>query len=190
MDESELAAMARVPPTTWSQMRGRVMACWKVGECEVHKGRYYNELLLHVSNKSDINARNRRLTNQKGITKDNPNDSLEEERESELVVGFGDATTQEEATSWRTSFEVYKSEHDQSVYVLLRDADWVAEKERFHPGLDIYKSVEKAAKEFWATEAGWQHKKAKRSNQCNWRRTYDAAISMKGNQVWKPRPAI
>ena len=61
----------------------------------------------------------------------------------------------------------------------------MAERERFNPGVDISLTLEKACKEYWATEAGWLHKKKGRGKTICWKRIFEFAISQKQNRVWK-----
>lgn len=89
--------------------------------------------------------------------------------------------------TWRDSLAVYQSEATEAVADLLNDQAWVEEREKYHPGLDVRLSVQKAHVDFWGTEAGWAHKRGKRTQTINWRSTYNQALSMKSNQVWAPR---
>lgn len=85
--------------------------------------------------------------------------------------------------NWRNSFEKYKEELNIAVNTLLNDKEWIAEREKFHPKLDIKLSMEKAYRDFWVTEAGWKHKKKSKSNDINWKSTFNSAIEM--NKVYK-----
>ena len=61
------------------------------------------------------------------------------------------------------------------------------ERKRFNPGVDIRLTLEKACKEFWATEAGWLHKKKGRSKTIDWKRIFEFAISQKQNRVYETK---
>lgn len=95
----------------------------------------------------------------------------------------------EKGTSWKTDLNVYLAECKASLCDVLRDEKWIAQQERLNPGLDIRLSLEKALVNFWGTEAGWKHKKAKgrRSASINWPLTWANALSMTSNKVWLPR---
>lgn len=86
---------------------------------------------------------------------------------------------------WRNNFEKYIEELNIAVNTLLQDKEWIAEREKFHPNLDIKLSMEKAYKDFWGTEAGWKHKKKSKSNDINWKSTFNSAIEL--NKVFKQR---
>ncbi|MFW6275309.1 MAG: DUF6291 domain-containing protein [bacterium] len=87
--------------------------------------------------------------------------------------------------TWRNDFEIYKSELREVYKELLNDSKFISEQEKFHPGVDIKLSLEKACTNFWATEAGWKHKKKQRSKEINWKTTLTNAIDL--NKVYKPK---
>jgi hypothetical protein len=90
--------------------------------------------------------------------------------------------------NWRTDFLVYTTELDAAYEILLKDAEWLKERQVYHPNLDIKKTAEKARKDFWGTEAGWKHKKKTRGTDAiNWRSTFNHALTQRSNQVWLPR---
>lgn len=91
---------------------------------------------------------------------------------------------------WKNSFEVYKQQELAAFQSLVNDAEWVAEQQKFNPQLDIMLSLEKAHTQFWGTEAGWKHKKAKRSKEINWKTTYQNALSMTSNKVYRQRDSV
>lgn len=88
--------------------------------------------------------------------------------------------------TWKTSYPIYKSEHDAAYARLSVDLPWLAEQERLNPGINAGLSLEKAAR-FWGREEGWRHKKRKRTVKLNWTTTYETALSMPGNKVYRPR---
>jgi len=87
--------------------------------------------------------------------------------------------------TWRDDFDIYKSELNEVYKQLLIDSKFISQQEKFHPGLDISLSLEKAYTNFWSTEAGWKHKKKSRSNEIDWKSTLTKAIDM--NKVYKQR---
>lgn len=92
--------------------------------------------------------------------------------------------TAQEVT-WRDSFDVYLQSCREAWCRWTRDKEWMAERERFNPGVDVSLTLEKACKEYWATEAGWLHKKKGRGKTIDWKRIFEFAISQKQNRVWK-----
>ena len=93
--------------------------------------------------------------------------------------------SKEKQKTWRDSFDVYLAGCTDTYEHLLNNVPWIVEQERFHPNVDIRLSLEKAYKTFWGTEAGWKHKKRKRSKDIDWLSTLTSAISL--NKVWKPK---
>ncbi len=91
----------------------------------------------------------------------------------------------ENSQSWKTSFEVYKLQLDLVYESLIKDKNFIKEQERFHPGVDIILSLEKAYANFWGTEAGWKFKKRKKTKIIDWNSTLINAIDI--NKVWKNR---
>jgi len=87
--------------------------------------------------------------------------------------------------NWKTDFEIYKKELQTEFEKLISDTSYIFERENYHPGLDIIKSLEKAFNDFWNTEAGWKNKKQSRIKEIDWRATFNNALSLKFNQVWK-----
>jgi hypothetical protein len=92
--------------------------------------------------------------------------------------------TAQEVT-WRDSFDVYLQSCREAWCRWMQDKEWMAERERFNPGVDVSLTLEKACKEYWATEAGWLHKKKGRGKTIDWKRIFEFAISQKQNRVWK-----
>ena len=92
--------------------------------------------------------------------------------------------------NWRTSFETYRAEEQAAYNALRTDAEWLAGRERYHHALDILLTLEKAHRDFWGTEEGWKYKRRSRSNTINWRRTFENAIDMRSNWVYKQRAAV
>ena len=66
----------------------------------------------------------------------------------------------------------------------LSDAAWVKKQQEFYPNVKIAKSIEKSCINFWATPAGWKHKKASKSKELDWKQTFAKAISFSTNKVY------
>jgi hypothetical protein len=91
------------------------------------------------------------------------------------------------APAWRTDFEIYKSELREVYLSLKDDRAFIADQRRYHPGVDVALTLEKACVNFWATEAGWKHKKRQKTNEIDWEATLTNAISQPQNKVYEPR---
>lgn len=95
---------------------------------------------------------------------------------------------EEEKPLWKTDFQFYLSELRVAYNQLIRDPVWIAEKQKYYPGLNIQLSLEKACVEYWATEAGWKNKKASRTKIIDWKATLTNALSLKSNKVYESKP--
>jgi Family of unknown function (DUF6291) len=87
--------------------------------------------------------------------------------------------------NWKNDFKTYLEGLHIAINTLLDDKEWRTDREKFYPNVDIKLTLEKAYKDFWGTEAGWMHKKKKRTATINWRSTLNNAIDM--NKIYKPR---
>lgn len=56
-DDKILASMARLSEPDWMRVKNEVLQHYKIGECEEHLGRFYNDHLLEVSRKYEKNQR-------------------------------------------------------------------------------------------------------------------------------------
>jgi hypothetical protein len=88
--------------------------------------------------------------------------------------------------NWRTDFETYKKEL-RKAYKCILTPEYIIERENYHPNLDIVKTLEKACKDYWITEPAWKKKKASKTEEIDWKATFNNALTQKSNQVWKPR---
>lgn len=110
-------------------------------------------------------------------------DKYEIEIESETEIEIEPET----GPSWRIDYECYKTDLRKAYLELTEDKNFIAEQERFYPGVDIKLSIEKACVNFWSKEAGWKHKKKQKSKTIDWKQTFINAIDL--NKVYKPRNA-
>jgi len=172
------------------------------------EGNYYNQRMEEESQKRVAHREQQRKNiekrwNQSGNTTVLP---LENENEKENNNGFvsdinnnatelsvtkpskADNTVKNPiVVSWRTSFDTYRAEEQAAYNALRTDADWLATRQRYHHALDIILTLEKAHLDFWNTEEGWKYKRKSRANTINWQRTFENAIDMRSNWVYKPR---
>lgn len=85
--------------------------------------------------------------------------------------------------TWKEDFNVYRQELDAAYAALIADNAFIAERQTYHLGIDIKLSLEKSYKDYWSTEVGWKKKKAARSKELDWKRTFVNALSLGSNQV-------
>ncbi len=102
----------------------------------------------------------------------------ENRNENDLKGGVGG-----KSKTWKTDFETYKTGLLKVYQELIIDPVYITTQEKFHPGVDISLSLEKAVVNFWATEAGWKHKKKGRATEIDWKATLTNAIDK--NKVYK-----
>jgi hypothetical protein len=112
------------------------------------------------------------------IVVDNIDDKEEEEKKEK-------EEKKKKEKTWRTDYKIYLAQLREEYTNLLHDQEWLEEKKKFNPGVNIPLSLEKACVEFWATEAGWKHKKKSRSQNLDWRSTLTNALSLKSNRVYE-----
>lgn len=86
--------------------------------------------------------------------------------------------------TWKEDFNVYLQDVDTAYTTLVNDGAFLAERQRFHSGLDIRLSLEKAYKDYWSTEEGWRRKKSARSKSLDWKRTFVNALTLGSNKVY------
>lgn len=86
--------------------------------------------------------------------------------------------------SWRNNFEVYLEDLKNAFQEIISDKQFIRERERYHPGVNILLTLEKAYVDYWSKEVGWLKKKAASSGQIDWRTTFSKAIDLKQNKVW------
>lgn len=111
-------------------------------------------------------------------------ESVSKNKNKDTSVG---TKPKKEKPKWKHNYEVYKNDAESAYRELISDLDWLKEREKYHPGLDVLLSMEKAFVDYWGTEAGWKHKKKSKADSINWKTTYQNALTMKCNQVWKDR---
>jgi hypothetical protein len=101
-----------------------------------------------------------------------------------------EAKSPPEEKTWRDSFAIYQEEVRDAHRQVIGDKKWLAERQRYHPGLNIPLSIEKACRDYWVKEAGWKMKKASKTLKIDWRATFNNALSIDGNRVWKTKEQI
>lgn len=84
--------------------------------------------------------------------------------------------------TWRNDFQIYLSECKKGYSDFMSDSEKIKKQERLNPGVNVKLSIEKGYTNFWSTEAGWKHKKGKRTKDINWESTIVNSIGM--NKVY------
>lgn len=88
---------------------------------------------------------------------------------------------------WKKDFKIYLNELRADYKTLIADTEWISQQEKFNPGVDIQKSIEKSCVNYWATEAGWKKKKGSKIKSIDWKSTFANAVSQPVNRVYKER---
>lgn len=91
------------------------------------------------------------------------------------------------AKSWRDDFEVYKSELKEAFDKIVSDEDFIENRQKYHPNVDIRLSLQKAYEDYWNTEAGWKKKKASKTKEIDWKSTFSKALDQPQNRVYKQK---
>lgn len=114
-------------------------------------------------------------------------DDIKVENKDKRVQGEKEKEKKNSKTQplWKTDFQIYLSELRVAYLELLNNREWMEEKKRYNPGIDIHLTLEKACKEYWATEAGWTHKKKSKTETIDWKTTLTNALSIKSNKVYE-----
>ena len=103
-------------------------------------------------------------------------------KEDKIPGGLGD---NKKDSQWRDNFDVYVAELRQVYSELINNNEFIKQQEELHPGVNIKLSLKKSCLNFWATQAGWRHKKKKRTKELDWKATLVNAIDL--NKVYYPR---
>lgn len=106
-------------------------------------------------------------------------------KESPSGEDCADSSDGELSKSWKEDFEVYKQELKAAYEALANNQTFIAERQKYAPKLDIRLSLEKAYNDYWNTEAGWKKKKAGKSMNLDWKRTFINALSLSSNKVYQ-----
>ncbi|MCC8146552.1 MAG: hypothetical protein LIO93_08985 [Bacteroidales bacterium] len=86
--------------------------------------------------------------------------------------------------SWKDDFSVYRNELQTAFSGLMADEEFIKEREKFHPGLDIPLSMEKAYVEYWSKESSWTKLRSSRYAALDWEKIFIMTLDQKQNHVW------
>jgi len=104
-----------------------------------------------------------------------------------LVRGYGNGNGNGiEKETWKNDFEIYKKELKEACSKIITK-EYIEERQKFHPNLDIRKTLEKSYTDYWVKEVGWKNKKAKKTIDIDWKSTFNNALTQKMNQVYKQK---
>lgn len=113
---------------------------------------------------------------------------VKESKEKKLITPLPPTGDEQELPPvWKKDYQVYLSDLRSAFKKLIADQDWISQQEKFNPGVDIQKSIEKSCVNYWATEGGWKKKKASKIKSIDWKSTFANAISQSMNRVYKER---
>lgn len=116
-------------------------------------------------------------TKESKVKKRNISPSIPPFKESVALAPASGETTFQKAATWRDDYEIYLS-LVRAAYNALKDDKAMIEKQQgYYPNVSIIKSVEKACVNFWATQAGWKHKKKSRGTDIDMKMTLINAIA-------------
>lgn len=84
--------------------------------------------------------------------------------------------------AWRESYEVYLDELKTALDGLLHDEEFVADRGRFMPDVDIRLSMQKAYEDYWRTPEAWK-RKCRQKRGIDWAKTFRNALDIRSNRV-------
>lgn len=91
------------------------------------------------------------------------------------------------AKTWRDDFEIYLSNVTDAYNFLVKDSQFIKEREKYHPNLDIPLSLEKAFNDYWSTEVAWKRRKRSQTKELDWKATFRNSLDQKFNHVYKQK---
>lgn len=92
------------------------------------------------------------------------------------VPDTGDNPETEKAKTWKDDFSIYLDLVRSAYKSICDDPKIMETQQSYYPGVNIKLSLEKACTNFWATDAGWKHKKKSRAKEIDMRMTLINAI--------------
>ena len=97
-------------------------------------------------------------------------------------LGNGNGSGNGNIINWKSDFSIYLSECKSAYKEFNENTQLIKEQEKLNPQVNVLLSIEKGFRNFWGTEAGWNHKKKERIKTINWKRTIITSIDM--NKVY------
>lgn len=82
----------------------------------------------------------------------------------------------EKVKTWKDDFNIYLDLVRSAYKSICDDPKIMETQQAYYPGVNIKLSLEKACTNFWATDAGWKHKKRSRAKEIDMRMTLINAI--------------
>nr|DAR34579.1 MAG TPA: replisome organizer [Caudoviricetes sp.] len=92
------------------------------------------------------------------------------------VPDTGDNPETEKEKTWKDDFSIYLDLVRSAYKSICDDPKIMETQQSYYPGVNIKLSLEKACTNFWATDAGWKHKKKSRAKEIDMRMTLINAI--------------
>lgn len=86
---------------------------------------------------------------------------------------------------WRDDYSIYLSEMKNALQALSADKDFIAQRERYRPQIDIVKTLEKACGDYWSRPDVWEQRRTIMHRSLDWRRVLTNALDLRQNWVWK-----
>lgn len=128
-----------------------------------------------------LNCRNERLNNRNKVSK---NESKKDIKNVNSLKTETETIPFTPSSNWREDFSIYLESLNIAYYRLIVDKDFIREKERYHPGLNIPLSMEKAYIEYWSKPGGWEKMKSSRNHILDWETIFTMTLNQKQNHVW------
>jgi uncharacterized protein YdaU (DUF1376 family) len=141
------------------------------------------EIRIKSGKKGGENSFASRFAQAKSQAKAQANTEDEDEDEN-ISLTLKEEDCKEEIKTWRTDYQIYRDECSTAFQKYASDEAFIAQRQLYHPNLNIPLSINKAFNDFWGKDAGWKNKKASKTKKIDWEATIINALSQKCNQVW------
>ena len=123
-------------------------------------------------------------------TQNNPPLEIESEIESEIedIIPPNIPLSEDVVIkTWRDDFKIYLSNVTDAYNAIVSDNQFIKEREKYHPNLDVPLSLEKSFKDYWSTEAAWKKRKRSQTKELDWKATFRNSLDQKFNHVYKQK---
>lgn len=99
-------------------------------------------------------------------------------------IGINTSSSLKNAEINENDYQLYLNELRSEYKKIISDTEYISERQKFHPNLNIELSINKACVDFWASEAGYKRKKMSKSKKIDWKKTFTNALTLKCNHVY------
>ncbi|MFA6271199.1 MAG: hypothetical protein WC657_08420 [Candidatus Paceibacterota bacterium] len=103
---------------------------------------------------------------------------------SDIPLNSNNPELIQEPPTWKADFKTYTEDARKEFQAALSDPEWMKDRRRYFPRLDIALTLEKAFNDFWGQEAGWHWMRKKKTKSINWRNLINNVVDNRKNWVY------